>query len=58
MAKEEGKGKGKLQHVFLKRKSTTTNLLESFNDWSVNIEGRTSQTIAYIDFAKAFDSVW
>ena len=47
----------KQQHGFLKRKSTTTNLLESFNDWSVNFEGRTSQTIAYIDFAKAFDSV-
>jgi len=42
----------KLQHGFLKRKSTTTNLLQSFNDWSVNIEGRTSQ-----DFAKAFDGV-
>jgi len=47
----------KPQRGFLERKSTTTNLLESFNDWSVNIEGRTSQTIAYIDFAKAFDSV-
>jgi len=47
----------KQQHGFLKRKSTTTNLLESFNDWSVNIEGLTSQMIAYIDFAKAFDSV-
>jgi len=46
----------KLKHGFLKRQSTT-NLLQSFNDWSVNIEGRTSQTIAYIDFAKAFDCV-
>ena len=47
----------KQQHGFLKKKSTTTNLVESFNDWSINIEGRTSQTIASIDFAKAFDSV-
>ena len=40
----------KQQHGFLKRKSTTTNLLESFNDWFINIEGRTSQTIAYIRY--------
>ena len=47
----------KQQHGFLSKRSTTTNLLESLNDWSVNFENGTNQTIAYIDFAKAFDSV-
>ena len=47
----------KQQHGFLSKMSTTTNLLESLNDWSVSFENGTNQTIAYIDFAKAFDSV-
>ena len=47
----------KQQHGFLSKRSTTTNLLESLNDWSVSFENGTHQTIAYIDFAKAFDSV-
>ena len=45
------------QHGFLSRRSTATNLLESLNDWSLNIENGKCQKVAYIDFAKAFDSV-
>ena len=45
------------QHGFVKGLSTTTNLLESFNDWTISIQARKSVTVAYIDFAKAFDSV-
>jgi len=45
------------QHGFVKGLSTTTNILESFNDWTISIQARKSVTVAYIDFAKAFDSV-
>ena len=47
----------KTQHGFLKRLSTTTNLLESFNDWTASIQAKKSVTVVYIDFAKAFDTV-
>jgi len=47
----------KAQHRFVKGLSTTTNLLESFNDWTISIQTRKSVTVAYIDFAKAFDTV-
>ena len=47
----------KNQHGFLKRLSTTTNLLESFNDWTASIQAKKSVTVVYIDFAKAFDTV-
>jgi len=47
----------KQQHGCLKKRCTATNLLESLNDWTVNIENGRRQPIAYIDFAKAFDSV-
>jgi len=47
----------KQQHGFLSERSTATNLLESLNDWSVSLENGTHQTVAYVDFAKAFDSV-
>ena len=45
------------QHGFLTKKSTTTNLLESLNDWSLALDSKDGVTIAHIDFAKAFDSV-
>jgi len=48
---------GKQQHGFIARRSTTTNLLESLNDWSLSIKNGKGQKVAYIDFAKAFDSV-
>jgi len=47
----------KSQHGFLKKHSTTTNILESLNDWTLKLNNRDSITVAYIDFAKAFDSV-
>ena len=46
----------KTQQGFLKRLSTTTNLLESFNDWTATIEAKKSVTVIYSDFAKAFDT--
>jgi len=45
------------QHGFLKGKSTCTNLLESYNDWTLCLQNKHGVTVAYIDCSKAFDSV-
>jgi hypothetical protein len=45
------------QHGFLSRRSTSTNLLESLNDWTIAIRDKRSVLVAYIDYAKAFDTV-
>ena len=47
----------KAQHSFLKQLLTSTNLLESINDWSLSLQNRCGVTIAYVDFAKAFDTM-
>ena len=47
----------KQQHGFINKCSTTTNLLESLNDWSLAIDNKLTETVAYIDFARAFDTV-
>ena len=46
----------KQQHGFLSRHSTVTNLLETVNDVTPLLRNRRSTHVAYIDFAKAFDS--
>ena len=45
------------QHGFVRRRSTCTNLMECFNDWTVCVQSRQQITIVYIDFSKAFDVV-
>ena len=45
------------QHGFLKRHSTSTNLLESLNDWTISLSNHKSVTIANIDFKSPFDSI-
>jgi ribonuclease P/MRP protein subunit RPP40 len=45
------------QREFLAGRSTTTNLLESLNDWTVAIRDKKSVLVAYIDFTKTFDTV-
>ena len=45
------------QHGFCKLKSTTTNLLECFNDWSITVLSKEQLAVVYIDFTKAFDVV-
>ena len=47
----------KHQHGFITKRSTTTNLLETLNDWTLSIDNRLTQTAVYVDFARAFDSV-
>ena len=45
------------RHGLIAGKCIPINLLESLNDWTVNLENRVEQVVAYLDFAKAFDSV-
>ena len=47
----------KHQHGFLSKKSTLTQLLECTNDWSVAVADGNCVDVAYLDLAKAFDSV-
>ena len=47
----------KAQHGFLKRHSTSTNLLESLNSWTLSLSNHKPVTIAYVDFQRAFDSI-
>ena len=47
----------KSQHGFLSRKSTTTNLLECLNDWTLMLDKKSKLDIMYNDFEKAFDSL-
>ena len=47
----------KTQHGFLKRYSTTTNVLKSLNDWTLSLSKHKSEIIATIDFQRAFDSI-
>ena len=45
------------QHGFVRRRSTCTNLLESFDDWTLCIQTQQQVSAVYIDFSKAFDVV-
>lgn len=47
----------KQQHGFLCHKSTSTNLLETMSDWTIAVENKQTQTVIYVDFSKAFDTV-
>jgi len=45
------------QHGFTTGRSTCTNLLESFNDWTLCFQDKQQVSVVYIDFSKAFDVV-
>ena len=47
----------KHQHGFLKRNSTSTNLLECMNDWTISLANHKLVSIAYIEFKSAFDVI-
>lgn len=47
----------KQQHGFLRSRSTTTNLIETINDWSIALISRNNVDAVYIDFSRAFDSI-
>ena len=46
-----------VQHGFLSKRSTLTNLLSCLNNWVECIDLRSSVDVMYLDIAKAFDSV-
>ena len=48
----------KQQHGFLAKMSTVTNMLSCTNDCTCALMNKTSVAVAYIDFYKAFDSVY
>ena len=45
------------QHGFLKRHSTSTNILESIHDWSISLANNSSVNIANIDYKSEFDCI-
>ena len=45
------------QHGFLTKHSTNSNILECLHDWNISLNTAKQQDVAYIDFARAFDSV-
>ena len=47
----------KHQHGFLKGKSTVTQLIETLEDWTKELEKGNNLDVLYCDFRKAFDSV-
>jgi len=47
----------KQQHGFIQKRTTCTNLLESIDDWTLNLQARRNTDVIYFDFKKAFDSV-
>jgi hypothetical protein len=47
----------KHQHAFIVKHSTTTNLLECLQDWSVALNDGCSVDVIYIDFKRAFDCI-
>jgi len=47
----------KQQHGFLTKKSTSTNLMESLNDWTLAVNNRQGVSVAHIEYKKAYDSL-
>ena len=45
------------QHGFIPGRSTSSQLLECFDEWSLLIEEGSSVDVIYLDFKKAFDAV-
>ena len=45
------------QHGFMKHRSTTTQLIDTYSDISKNLDSGSQTDIIFLDFAKAFDSV-
>lgn len=54
---EENKLISECQHGFIHKRSCTTNLLTTLDDWTDMLEKDVPVDAIYLDFAKAFDSV-
>ena len=46
-----------MQHGFLKKRSTVTQLLSCLNNWTKEVDRKKHLDVVYLDIAKAFDSV-
>ena len=46
-----------MQHGFMRRKSTTTQLLEVYHNIPENVAGGKEVDVIYLDLTKAFDKV-
>ena len=47
----------KHQHGFMKKKSTQSNLLETFEEWTKALDDKNGLDVVYLDYRKAFDTV-
>ena len=47
----------KHQHGFRSNRSTESQLLECFNDWSSSLDAKEAVDVFYLDISKAFDTV-
>ena len=47
----------KHQHGFIKKRSTCTQLLESFQDWTLALNDKKCLDVLYLDFSRAFDTL-
>jgi len=55
----EGTGMlSKVQHGFCRGRSCLTNLLETFEDWTTAIDHGYGIDVIYLDYRKAFDTIW
>jgi hypothetical protein len=45
------------QHGFLPGKSTTSQLIETLNDWTTSLDAGNNVDCIYLDFSKAFDCI-
>jgi len=48
----------KVQHGFCRGRSCLTNLLETFEDWTTAIDHGYGIDVIYLDYRKAFDTIW
>ena len=47
----------KHQHGFMKKKSTQSNLLETFEEWTKALDDGNGLDVVYLDYRKAFNTV-
>jgi len=45
------------QYGFLPRRSTCSQLLDSFQDWILELSDKSSLDVIYLDYSKAFDAI-
>jgi len=54
---DEGSLFSRNQHLFMKKRSCLTNLLETFEEWTKAFDEEYGMDVIYLDYTKAYDSV-